>query len=145
LTNRSPRGVIKAKLPDEARKSALVRLSGWSEVAHSNVASHDSETPYAVSARTSFFARIVVHRSARRLLWDFGAKQCDEPSVTHGLAFDVPLLRGIRSRRTTQLCAKICIRRPAPDSAMAFLNRMPQLASGCVLLDAPYRGWMALS
>jgi hypothetical protein len=57
-----------------------------------------------------------------------GAKQCDEPSVTHGLAFDVPLLRGIRSRRTTQLRAKICIRRPALDFATAFLNRMPQLA-----------------
>jgi hypothetical protein len=63
-------GVMKAKLTDEARKSALAKLSGWSEVAGSDVASRVSETPYAVSVRTSF-ARIVVHRSARRL--SFGA------------------------------------------------------------------------
>jgi hypothetical protein len=62
--------VMKAKLTDEARKSALAKLSGWSEVAGSVVASRVSETPYAVSVRRSF-ARIVVHRSARRL--SFGA------------------------------------------------------------------------
>jgi hypothetical protein len=62
--------VMKAKLTDEARKSAHAKLSGWSEVAGSDVASCVSETPYAVSVRTSF-ARIVVHRSARRL--NFGA------------------------------------------------------------------------
>jgi hypothetical protein len=56
-------GVMKPKLTDEARKSALAKLSGWSEVAGSDVASRVSETPYAVSVRTSF-ARIVVHRSA---------------------------------------------------------------------------------
>ena len=61
---------MKAKLTDEARKSALAKLSGWSEVAGSDVASRVSETPYAVSVRTSF-ARIVAHRSARRL--GFGA------------------------------------------------------------------------
>ena len=108
MTNRSPRGVIKTKLTDEASKSALARLSGWSEVAYSNVAAHVSETPCAVSARTSF-VRVVVHRSAKP--YGLGEKQCDEPTVTHGLTFDVPLWRGIRSRRTTQLCAKICIRR----------------------------------
>jgi hypothetical protein len=36
----------------------------------------------------------------------FGTKQCDELSVIHGLAFGVPLLLGIRSRRTAELCAK---------------------------------------
>ena len=36
----------------------------------------------------------------------FGTKQYDELSATHGLAFGVPLLRGIRSRRTAELCAK---------------------------------------
>src|SRR3981081_1554676 len=41
----------------------VVRLER--EVAGSDVASRVSETPYAVSVRTSF-ARIVVHRSARR-------------------------------------------------------------------------------
>ena len=61
---------MKAKLTDEARKSALAKLSGWSEVASSDVASRVSETPYAVSVRTCF-ARIMVHRSARRL--SFGA------------------------------------------------------------------------
>jgi hypothetical protein len=61
---------MKAKLTDEARKSALAKLSGWSEVAGSDVASRVIETPYAVSVRTSI-ARIVVHRSARRL--SFGA------------------------------------------------------------------------
>jgi hypothetical protein len=39
--------VMKAKLTDEARKSALAKLSGWSEVAGSDVASRVSETPYA--------------------------------------------------------------------------------------------------
>jgi hypothetical protein len=63
-------GVMKAKLTDEARKSAIAKLSGWSEVARSDVASSASETPYAVSVGTSF-AHIVVHRSARRL--SFGA------------------------------------------------------------------------
>jgi hypothetical protein len=56
---------MKARLTDEARKSALAKLAG------SDVASRVSETPYAVSVRTSF-ARIVVHRSARQLapgLW----------------------------------------------------------------------------
>jgi hypothetical protein len=57
---------MKVKFTDEAHKSALAKLSGWSEVAGSDVASRVSETPYAVSAMTSF-ARIVVHRSARRL------------------------------------------------------------------------------
>jgi hypothetical protein len=67
--NDNPRaqgGSRKVKFTDEAHKSALAKLSGWSEVAGSDVASRVSETPYAVSAMTSF-ARIVVHRSARRL------------------------------------------------------------------------------
>ena len=36
---------MKAKLTDEARKSALAKLSGWSEVAGSDVASRVSEKP----------------------------------------------------------------------------------------------------
>jgi hypothetical protein len=62
---------MKTKLTDEARKSELAKLSGWSEVAGSDVASRVSETPYAVSVRMSF-ARIVVHRSAR-LRWQMAA------------------------------------------------------------------------
>jgi hypothetical protein len=91
-------------------------LSGWSEVAGSDVAPRVSETPYAVSVRTSF-ARIVGAPLGPTVeLRGFGAKQCDELSVTHGLVFGVPPLRGIRSRRTAELCAKICIRKPAPGA-----------------------------
>jgi len=46
---------MKAKLTDEASKSALAKLSGWSDVAGNDVASR--------VIRMSF---IVVHRSARR-------------------------------------------------------------------------------
>jgi hypothetical protein len=80
------------KFTDEAHKSALAKLSGWSEVAGGDVASRVSETPYAVSVMTSFsycgapFGPTVELR-------DFGATQCDELSLTHGLAFGVPLLR----------------------------------------------------
>jgi hypothetical protein len=55
------RGVMKAKLTDEASKSALAKLSGWSDVAGNDVASR--------VIRMSFSH--VVHRSARRL--SFGA------------------------------------------------------------------------
>jgi hypothetical protein len=52
---------MKAKLTDEASKSALAKLSGWSDVAGNDVASR--------VIRMSFSH--VVHRSARRL--SFGA------------------------------------------------------------------------
>ena len=95
---------MKAKLTDEASKSALAKLSGWSDVAGDDVASR--------VIRMSFS-----HRSAPLgptvELQGFGVKQCVELSVT--LAFGVPLLRGIRSRRTAELCAKICTRKPAPN------------------------------
>jgi hypothetical protein len=88
---------MKAKLTDEASKSALAKLSGWNDVAGNDVASR--------VIRMSFS-----HRSAPLgptvELQGFGVKQCDELSVTHGLAFGVPLLRGIRSRRTAELCTK---------------------------------------
>jgi hypothetical protein len=68
-------GVMKAKLTDEACKSALAMLSGWRELSGSDVASRVSETPYVASARTSF-ARIVVHRSVRRLSFDAPRPWC---------------------------------------------------------------------
>ena len=43
-----PKGSVMKAKSTEARRSALAKLSGWSEVAYSNVASHVSETPYAV-------------------------------------------------------------------------------------------------
>ena len=53
-------------------------------------------------------ARVAIGSEAIEAVADrgFGTKQCDELSATHGLAFGLPLLLGIRSRRTAELCAK---------------------------------------
>jgi hypothetical protein len=97
---------MKAKLTDEASKSVLAKLSGWSDVAGNDVASRVIRMSF--SHRCAPLGPTVELRS-------FGVKQCDELRVTHGLAFGVPLPRGIRSRRTAELCAKICTRKPAPN------------------------------
>jgi hypothetical protein len=98
-------GVMKAKLIDEAHKSALAK-GGRQRCRLTRQRDALCSLGKAV---------LCSHRGAPLdptvELRGFGAKQCDELSVTHGLAFGMPLLRGIRSRRTAELCAKICISR----------------------------------
>ena len=87
-------GCHESETDNEARKSALAKLSGWSEVAGSDVASRVSETPYAVSVRTSF-ARIVAHRSARRLGFGALARSNAMPGSMIWSHTALPLLYGV--------------------------------------------------
>jgi CheY-like chemotaxis protein len=132
--------IMKAKLTDEAHKSALAKLSGWSVVARQRCRLRRQLDALCGLGKDVLCSHRGALLGSTVELRGLGAKQCDELSVTHGLAFGVPLLRGIRSRRTAGLSTKICIRRSALDSAMAFLNRMPQLVNGCVLLDVSIPG-----
>jgi hypothetical protein len=55
--------------------------------------------------------------------------------VTHGLAFGVPLLRGIRSRRTAELCAKICISESAGVTHEDVVGFRPDVVEAAFVLD----------
>jgi hypothetical protein len=84
---------MKAKLTDEAHKSALAKLSGWSEVGRQRCRLARQRDALCSLGNDVLCSYCGAPFGPTVELRDFGATQCDELSVTYGLAFGVPLLR----------------------------------------------------